>query len=83
MTQCHALGQKIKDVYTAEQGDMIDRRKSPAGLMRIRIQVRDRSVTIDASLNGSHEEDIVLGPALLAKLKTLGFEHMVNEYITF
>jgi len=43
----------------------------------------NRSVTIDVLLNGSHEEDIILGPALLAKLKTLGFEHMVNEYITF
>jgi hypothetical protein len=40
-------------------------------------------VTIDAALNGVHQEDFILGPALLAKLKTLGFEHMVNEYITF
>jgi len=40
-------------------------------------------VTIDVALNGSHEEDLILGPALLIKLKILGFEHMVNEYITF
>ena len=83
--RCSTQGLKIKDLHTAEQGDHMDviRRKSPPGLMRARIKVRDQSVTIDVALNGSHEEDLILGPALLTKLKILGFEHMVNEYITF
>ena len=81
--RCTSQGLQIKDLHTAEQEDHIDRRKSPPGLMRIRIKVRDRSVTIDVALNGSHEEDLIFGPALLIKLKILGFEHMVNEYITF
>ena len=83
MQRCSTQGLKIKDLHTAEQGNHIDRRKSPPGLMRVRIKVRDRSVTIDVALNGSHEDDLILGPALLTKLKILGFEHMVNEYITF
>jgi len=74
-------------LFAAEQRETpsacFDLRKSPPGLTRIRIQIRERSVTIDAALNGGHQEDFILGPALLAKLKTLGFEHMVNEYITF
>ena len=59
---CRALGHEIKDVHVAQAGDGIDRRKSPPGLTRIRIKVRDRSVTVDANLNGSHEHDMLLGP---------------------
>ena len=83
---CQRVGQGIKDVqlHAAQGDDMIDRQKIPAGLTRIRVKVRQGCpVTIDVTLDGSHEEDIILGPALLAKLKTLGFQHMINQYITF
>ena len=83
---CQRVGHGIKDVqlHAAQGDDMIDRQKIPAGLTRIRVKVRQGCpVTIDVTLDGSHEEDIILGPALLAKLKTLGFQHMINQYITF
>ncbi|EKX50622.1 hypothetical protein GUITHDRAFT_135246 [Guillardia theta CCMP2712] len=71
---------EINDLNHSE-GDGTDRRRSPAGLHRIRLKVRDREISIDAALDGKHAEDIVIGPALLAKLKIFGFEHMVNELV--
>lgn len=76
-----ALRYEVKDVNLAEGGDATYRRRSPVGLTRIMLRVRDKEVSIDADLNGPGPEDIVIGAALLAKLKTLGFEHMVHEFI--
>jgi hypothetical protein len=39
-----------------------------------------RELSIDALVNGSGPEDIILGPGVLTKLKTLGFEHMLPEF---
>ena len=68
---CRSLGHQIKDVHAANAGDGIDRRKSPPGLTRIRLKVRDRSVTVDADLNSSQEHDILLGPVSNAACRLL------------
>jgi len=71
----------VKDLELAEGTDGRDRSKCPPASTRIRLLVRDREVTIDAILDGPGPEDVTIGPALLAKLKTLGFEYMVDKLV--